>query len=98
VDVAKEVRVGSILVRLGVNAAWVHQFEADPMKLEAVLQNGGAESWTVQSPARDGDALRLGGSLEIELNERRRLRVYGEEELLKDSQIFRGGVTFSIGF
>jgi len=98
VDVAKEVRVGSILVRLGVNAAWVHQFEADPMKLEAVLQNGGAESWTVQSPARDGDALRLGGSLEIELNERRRIRVYGEEEFLKDSQIFRGGVTFSIGF
>ena len=97
-DVAKEVSVGSLLVRFGVNAAWVHQFETEPMKLEAVLQNGGSESWTVQSAARDGDALRLGGSLEIELNERRRIRVYGEEEFLKGSQVFRGGVTFSVGF
>ena len=27
-----------------------------------------------------------------------RIRVYGEEEFLEGSQIFRGGVTFSIGF
>jgi hypothetical protein len=97
-DVAKELSAGPLLVRLGANAAWVHQFETDPLKLDAQLQNAAVESWTLESAPRDSDALRLGGFLEIVVNERRRIRVYGEEEFLRGSQIFRGGVTISIGF
>ncbi len=97
-DVAKEVKAGGLPVRLGVNAAWVRQFETDPLQMEAQVQSGGIEPWTIQSGALAGDALRLGGFLELELNERRRIRVYGEEEFLQGSRIIRGGVTFSIGF
>jgi outer membrane autotransporter protein len=98
VDFDREVRAGSVLLRIGANAAWVRQFKTDPMKMEVQLQNGGGESWTIQSAPRTPDALRLGGSFEIDLNERRRIRVYGEQEFLQGSQIFRGGVTFSFGF
>jgi hypothetical protein len=97
-DVAKEVKAGGLPVRLGVNAAWVRQFETDPLQIEAQVQSGGIEAWTIQSGALAGDALRLGGFLELELNERRRIRVYGEEEFLQGGRIIRGGVTFSIGF
>jgi outer membrane autotransporter protein len=97
-DVAKEVKAGGLPVHLGVNAAWVRQFETDPLQMEAQVQSGGIEAWTIQSGALAGDALRLGGFLELELNERRRIRVYGEEEFLQGSRIIRGGVTFSIGF
>ena len=97
-DVAKGFSVGSFPVRFGVNAAWVHQFETEPLKLEAQLQDGVSEAWSIQGAALDGDAFRMGGFLEVELHERRSIRVYGEEEILQSGRIFRGGVTFSIGF
>ena len=97
-DVAKGFSVGAFPVRFGVNAAWVHQFETEPLKLEAQLQGGVSESWSIQGAALDADAFRMGGFLEVELHERRSIRVYGEEEFLQSGRIFRGGVTFSIGF
>jgi hypothetical protein len=36
--------------------------------------------------------------LEIGLGERRTLRLTGEEEFQQNTQILRGGVTFTIGF
>jgi hypothetical protein len=42
--------------------------------------------------------LRLGASIEVDLSDRRKIRVYGEQEFLQGNEILRGGVTFSIGF
>ena len=97
-DAAKEFRVGALPVRLGGNAAWVHQFESAPLESEARLQNGGYDSWNLQGAPLNGDALRVGGFLEVDLHERRRIRVYGEEEFLQGGRILRGGISFSLGF
>jgi hypothetical protein len=97
-DVANEFRAGSLPVRLGGNAAWVHQFESAPPESEARLQSGGYDSWNLQGAPLNGDALRVGGFLEVDLHERRRIRVYGEEEFLQGGRILRGGISFSLGF
>jgi hypothetical protein len=44
------------------------------------------------------DTLRLGGSIELGLGDRRTLRLYGEQEFLQGKNVFRGGINFTIGF
>jgi autotransporter-associated beta strand protein len=96
-DVAKEIRGGAMPLRFGGNVAWVRQLKSDPLDLEARLQ-GGPESWSLPGAPVSGDALRLGASIEVDLSDRRKIRVYGEQEFLQGNEILRGGVTFSIGF
>jgi hypothetical protein len=37
-------------------------------------------------------------ALELGVGERRTLRLYGEQEFLQGRNLFRGGISFTIGF
>jgi hypothetical protein len=97
-DVSREGRIGSVPTRLSASAAWVHDFAADPRRLGVRWLGEPGTSWTISSGRRSADSVRLGASLEIGLGERRTLRLTGEEEFQQNTQILRGGVTFTIGF
>jgi hypothetical protein len=57
-----------------------------------------AGRWTVSSGRGAADTLRVGGSIEVGLGDRRTLRLYGEQEFLQGNNVFRGGLNFTIGF
>jgi outer membrane autotransporter protein len=97
-DVSREGRLGRMPVRLTSSAAWVHDFAADPRRFGVRWQGVNAVPWSISSERRSADVLRLGVSLECGLGDRRTLRLYGEQEYLQNTKVFRGGVTFSIGF
>jgi len=97
-DISKEGRVGRVPVRATGNAAWVHDFEADPRRLGVRWQGLDSVPWMISSERRSADVLRLGVSLELGLGERRTLRLYAEQEYLQNTKVLRGGVTLTIGF
>jgi outer membrane autotransporter protein len=97
-EIAKDGRIGTVPVRTAANAAWVHDFFADPRRLGLRWQGAQSAPWTITTEQRGADTLRLGGSVEIGLGDRRTLRLYGEQEYLNAMKVFRGGVTFTIGF
>lgn len=96
--VAKEWRFGGVSVRPEASVSWVHNFDASPKPLGMHLQEDPGAEWMVSSEQRLADSLRAAMSVEIGLGGRRSLRVYGEEEVQHGRNIFRGGVTFTIGF
>ena len=98
VDVAREGRVLRVPVRVTGSAAWVHDFASDLRRLGMSWQGAQDTPWSLTADRRLRDALRLGMSLELGLGERRTLRLYGEQELMQGLNLFRGGVTFTIGF
>ena len=95
---AKEWRIGTVSVRPEASASWVHNFEATPKPLGMHLQGDSGAEWMVSSEQRSADSVRAAMSVEISLGGRRSMRVYGEEELQQGLNVFRGGVTFTIGF
>jgi hypothetical protein len=97
-EVAREGKVLRVPVRLTGTAAWVHDFLADPRELKVAWRGLEAGRWTVSSGRGAADTLRLGGSVELGLGDRRTLRLYGEQEFLQGNNVFRGGINFTIGF
>ena len=97
-DIAREGRVLRLPVRVTGTAAWVHDFMADPRELKVAWRGLEAGRWTVSNGRSVSDTLRLGGSVEVGLGDRRTLRLYGEQEFLQGNNVFRGGVNFTIGF
>ena len=98
IEIAKEGHIGTLPVRSAANAAWVHDFFADPRRLGVRWQGAESAPWAISTPQRSADALRLGASMEVGLGDRRTLRLYGEQEYLNSTKVLRGGVTFTIGF
>ena len=98
VDLSKEGRLGRLPVRATGSAAWVHDFAAAPRRFGMRWQGLDSVPWMINSERRIADFLRLGLSLEFGLGDRRSLRLYGEQEYLFHTKVFRGGVTFTIGF
>jgi outer membrane autotransporter protein len=98
IDIAREGHLGPLPFRITSSAAWVHDLATDPRRLDVRWQGVGSVPWNIESERRTADFLRLGVSLECGLGDRRSLRLYGEQEYLDRRRIFRGGVTFTVGF
>jgi hypothetical protein len=97
-DIAREGKLLRVPVRVTGTAAWVHDFMAESRELGVAWQGLEAGRWTVSSQRSVSDTLRLGGSIELGLGDRRTLRLYGEQEFLQGKNVFRGGINFTIGF
>jgi hypothetical protein len=98
IEIAKDGHLGALPLRSSANAAWVHDFFVDPRRLGMRWQGVESASWMINTERRSADALRLGAAFELGLGDRRTLRLYGEQEYLNSTKVFRGGVTFTIGF
>jgi hypothetical protein len=97
-DLAREGKLLRVPVRVTGTAAWVHDFMTEERQLGVAWQGLEAGRWQVSSGRSTSDMLRLGGSIELGLGDRRTLRLYGEQEFLQGKNVFRGGVNFTIGF
>jgi hypothetical protein len=97
-DIAREGKLLRVPVRVTGTAAWVHDFMTEQRELGVAWQGLEAGRWQVSSGRSTSDMLRLGGSIELGLGDRRTLRLYGEQEFLQGKNVFRGGINFTIGF
>ena len=97
-EVAKNWQLHGIPLRTAASISWTYDFDADPRSLGVHLQGIPGNEWTITSEERSANAFHAGVSLEVGLSERRTLKVYAEEELLRSSSVFHGGVNFLIGF
>jgi outer membrane autotransporter protein len=97
-EVAKDSMLGKFPVRTAANAVWVHDFSAGSRLLGVRWQGAESAPWSISTEQAGTDVLRVGGSVEMGVGERRTLRLYGEQEFLNATKIFRGGVSFTIGF
>jgi len=97
-EVAKDWQLHGIPLRTAASISWTYDFDADPRSLGVHLQGVSGNEWTITSEERSANAFHAGVSLEVGLSERRTLKVYVEEELLRSSSVFHGGVNFLIGF
>ncbi|MEI6872432.1 MAG: autotransporter outer membrane beta-barrel domain-containing protein, partial [Verrucomicrobiota bacterium] len=95
---AKEWRIGSVRVRPEASVFWIHNFDTEIKPLEMHLIGDSGTAWSVSSRQRSPDSLRAAASVEFGLGGRRSTRIYGEEELQQGINVFRGGVTFTVGF
>jgi hypothetical protein len=97
-DLAREYKLARVPVRLTASAAWVHDFNTEPRVLSVAWQGLEERRWGVGSGGTASDLLRVGGALEFGIGDRRTLRLYGEQEFLQHINVFRGGISFTIGF
>jgi hypothetical protein len=97
-DIAREGKLLRVPVRVTGTAAWVHDFMAESREMAVAWQGLEAGRWKISSSRSASDLLRVGGSIELGLGDRRTLRLYGEQEFLQGKNVFRGGINFTIGF
>jgi len=97
-EIARQGLIGTTPVRATATAAWVHDFCVDPRLLAVRWQGAESAPWSISTEQRSADAVRFGAAVEIGLGNQRTLRFYGEQEYLNATKVFRGGVSFSVGF
>jgi outer membrane autotransporter protein len=97
-DVARELKLARLPLRLTGTAAWVHDFNTASRHMSVAWQGLEDRRWSVGSGGSTSDMLRVGGAFEFGIGDRRTLRLYGEQEFLQGRNVFRGGFSFTIGF
>jgi len=74
-------KVGGVVIRPEVRAAWQHEFGDDSYALDSSFNNGNGDLFTVNGPVIGRDSLLLGAGFAILWNERTSTYVYYDGEL-----------------
>ena len=88
-------KVGSVLVRPELRAAWQHEYGLSAYPIVASFANGAGSSFTVSGPKIGRDSLLLGAGAAILWNDRISTYIYYDGELGRtnyDSHNISGGV------
>ena len=91
-------RVGGVVVKPELRAAWQHEYGDSAYALDASFQNGGGNLFTVNGPEIGRDSLLLGAGFAILWSERTSTYVYYDGELGRerfDSHNVSGGIRVS---
>lgn len=91
-------KVGGVVIRPEVRAAWQHEFGDDSYALDSSFNNGNGDLFTVNGPVIGRDSLLLGAGFAILWNERTSTYVYYDGELGRtnyNSHNVSGGVRVS---
>ena len=74
-------KVGGVVIRPEVRAAWQHEFGDDRYALDSSFNNGNGDLFTVNGPVIGRDSLLVGAGFAILWNERTSTYVYYDGEL-----------------
>jgi len=99
-EVSRQWMIHDIPIRASASIAWTHDQRTNSKSVSVHLQGDPSLDWTVTSERYSENSLNLGAALEIGISDRRSLKIYGEQALQESasSSIFRGGVSFTVGF
>jgi outer membrane autotransporter protein len=76
-------KVGSVLVRPEIRAAWQHEFGDTEYSIVSSFANGAGSSFTVNGPAIGRDSLLIGAGAAVLLNDRVSVYAYYDGELAR---------------